>query len=231
MKTYIYILQDPITLSVRYVGKSNNVKKRFYQHISNNKKTTYVNSWIKSLKIKSLKPIISIIDETEDDWEQLEIYWISQFKTWGFELCNHTKGGQGSYGGGKWNNVPVSSYTKEGVFIKAFNSQKECASYFNTSSCNVKNVVNGKNILLLKKYQIKKGYNDNNIEKSKKRKERIDKNKERLNNKKVKCIQDNLIFSSQKAAAKYYKKSISTINNIINGKTKQTRDGKSFSFL
>ena len=32
MKTYIYILQDPDTLSVRYVGKTTNFKKRLYQH-------------------------------------------------------------------------------------------------------------------------------------------------------------------------------------------------------
>lgn len=60
-------------------------------------------------------------------------------------------GGEGAYGSGKWNNTPVSAYTKEGDFIKSFESQKSCASYFNTSSSNVKQAVNGRIVLLCKK--------------------------------------------------------------------------------
>jgi hypothetical protein len=36
---------------------------------------------------------MDIIDETYGAWEWLEIYWISQFKTWGFNLKNITDGG------------------------------------------------------------------------------------------------------------------------------------------
>lgn len=33
-KTYIYTLEDPITGQIRYVGKANNMKERFGNHIN-----------------------------------------------------------------------------------------------------------------------------------------------------------------------------------------------------
>jgi len=101
MITYIYTLNDPITGIPVYVGKTHqNPKRRYSQHISSelhhvNKKA----NWIKSLKNKGLLPILDIIDSTEDEnWEWLEKYWISQFKTWGFTLKNLTDGGEGNKG-------------------------------------------------------------------------------------------------------------------------------------
>ena len=101
MITYIYTLDDPITHIPKYVGKTHqNPKRRFSQHISSelhnkSKKAT----WIKSLKNKGLKPILTILDQTEDsDWEWLERYWISQLKSWGFQLKNLTEGGDGNKG-------------------------------------------------------------------------------------------------------------------------------------
>jgi hypothetical protein len=38
---------------------------------------------------------MTIIDETNDDWQQLEMYWIEQFKNWGFILLNKNNGGGG----------------------------------------------------------------------------------------------------------------------------------------
>lgn len=96
IKTYIYILQHPLTNEVKYVGKT--IKKPKYRlsgHISNKRKS-YLNSWIKS--ILPLKPKILVIDEVTEDWQFWEQYWISQFKNWGFKLCNLTKGGEGQYG-------------------------------------------------------------------------------------------------------------------------------------
>lgn len=100
--TFIYILIDPETNMVRYVGKSNNPNKRLYQHIirsKNSKGHSHKINWIKSLDVKGLKPIISIIDEVKyEDWEISESYWIAQFKQWGFKLTNLTEGGQGGNG-------------------------------------------------------------------------------------------------------------------------------------
>ena len=66
--------------------------------------------------------------------------------------------------------LPVTAFTKEGILFKSFESQKQCANYFRTTPENVKAVVNGRNILLLKKYQIKLGILKENIDKAKERK-------------------------------------------------------------
>ena len=93
---YIYTLSDPTTNMVRYVGKTNNIKKRLILHMSTIEKyKSHKNSWLKFLKAKSLKPIIEIIDVVnEENWGFWEQYWISQFKTWGFNLVNSTDGGE-----------------------------------------------------------------------------------------------------------------------------------------
>lgn len=234
MKTYIYTLEHPITNEIRYVGKTNSPERRLHHHWtvgykSNNK----TGNWLKSLKKLNLKPLMTIIDETEGNWQDLESYWISQFRTWGFNLTNHTNGGEGVYGGGEWNNVPVTAFTKEGILIKSFDSQKQCASYFRTTPQNVKAVVNGRNILLLKKYQVKRGIIKENISPAPKPKpyEWSNKPNNHWSSKKIKCVEDDLIFNSQTEAAKHYNVSVKTINNIINGRSKKTRSGKSFLSL
>ena len=97
MKNYIYILTDPISNDVRYVGKSINPEVRARKHISEAKTGKTNNhriNWIKSLLNQNLRPNMEIIDETDDEWVLLEEYWISQFITWGFNLVNGTKGGE-----------------------------------------------------------------------------------------------------------------------------------------
>lgn len=94
---YIYTLTDPQNKAIRYVGKTNNLKNRLKTHISEAEKVkTHKNNWIKSLTINNLKPIIEILDIVyeNDNWEIIEKYWISQFKTWGFDLVNNSEGGE-----------------------------------------------------------------------------------------------------------------------------------------
>lgn len=96
VKTFIYSLSDPTTNEVRYIGKANDLKKRLHSHLtkSNLTKPTHKNNWIKSLLTQNLKPIIKPIEEVlVSEWEFWEIYWISQFKSWGFKLTNLTNGG------------------------------------------------------------------------------------------------------------------------------------------
>jgi len=96
MKTFIYTLSDPDTNEIRYVGKTNTVRKRLYAHIIECKtdRTTHKISWIKSLLSNNKKPNISILDEVEnDEWEYWEQYWILQLRSWGFNLTNIATGG------------------------------------------------------------------------------------------------------------------------------------------
>jgi hypothetical protein len=88
---YIYTLSDPNTNEVRYVGKTINTKRRYKQHLYDKRQTSHKHSWIKSLKDIGLKPIMNIIEECNDNWEEREIYWISKYDN----LTNHKLGGNG----------------------------------------------------------------------------------------------------------------------------------------
>ena len=138
MTTYIYILQDPLTEEVRYVGKSNNPHRRYLSHLWVRPKVKYHSyNWIQSLLKKGLKPIMTVIDEVEGDWEWLEQYWIEQFRQWGANLTNGTLGGGGSYGGGKWRNKPVSCFDVNGNHVKSFVSIKKASKYYNLSETQI----------------------------------------------------------------------------------------------
>lgn len=97
MKYYIYLLSDPITENPMYIGYTKNPKERYANHLCISKLKSIKNSWIKSLKNENLKPIMHIIDESESFYRilELEIFWIEQFKNWGFSLKNGTNGGGG----------------------------------------------------------------------------------------------------------------------------------------
>lgn len=114
MITYIYTLSDPNTGVIKYVGKTVNIKQRYSAHVSDariGKKNNLVSNWIKSLLNKGLKPTMEIIDEVQGDWEWLEQYWISQFRTWGFKLKNTCDGGGGSVGR-VWSNDSINKISQ-----------------------------------------------------------------------------------------------------------------------
>lgn len=95
--TNIYVLIDPRTDEVRYVGKANNVSERYKAHLNRARKhQIHKKNWIDLLKREGLKPIIQVIDEVPiEEWVFWEIYWVSQMKAWGFNLINYTLGGDG----------------------------------------------------------------------------------------------------------------------------------------
>lgn len=100
----IYSLKDPITNEIRYIGKTTGkLRDRWYSHCSSyklEKEKSYKNSWIISLKRKGYRPEIELIEEvSQENWEFWERYWISQFLSWGYNLTNMTKGGEGNIGG------------------------------------------------------------------------------------------------------------------------------------
>jgi len=99
-KMFIYTLEDPITKEIRYVGKTNNLEDRYKRHLQKcylekYDKNTHKSRWIKNLLKSGNKPIMEILEEcNESDVNQLEKYWISQFRVWGFKLTNISDGGE-----------------------------------------------------------------------------------------------------------------------------------------
>lgn len=95
MNTCIYILIDPRNNQVRYVGKSNNPKKRLQSHYYAYKPTPKLN-WLLKLRKLGISPELLIVDEVPtDEWQFWETYWYDQIKSWGFTLYNSDLPGKG----------------------------------------------------------------------------------------------------------------------------------------
>lgn len=131
--TYIYSLNDPDTLEVRYVGKSNNPWRRLPGHLNDTKRTHKVN-WIKSLKAIDKKPTLLIIEQVDiDQWEEAEMRWIAHYRSiMGEKLTNTTDGGDGVKGpliGAKISAAkmghPVSEETRQKLSIAKRNPSEE----------------------------------------------------------------------------------------------------------
>lgn len=90
----IYALCDPDTGDVRYIGKSNNPKRRYSQHLSFNRGYP-VSEWIQNLKKKSKKPVMKILASAigGEAWKDLEPLLIKQYIEDGAMLLNVSSGG------------------------------------------------------------------------------------------------------------------------------------------
>lgn len=124
---FIYTLEHPLTNEIRYVGKTRNPKMRFHNHCNKlHNERTHKRNWINKLKGEGLKPIMNILDEvSEEEWKLWERYWIEQLKAWGFNLCNHSSGGEGSILGNstsfKKGNKPWNTGKAKPKIRKGFN--------------------------------------------------------------------------------------------------------------
>lgn len=97
---YIYVLTDPDTYEIRYIGKTHDPSTRLKQHYSSLNKKTYKNHWVKSLKAKGKKPFMVVICEVEEKWidelEKLFIHTMRQNPE--NKLTNICDGGEGACG-------------------------------------------------------------------------------------------------------------------------------------
>ncbi len=98
---FIYTLAHPITKKIVYIGKTiNSLEHRLCGHISDSKRhNRKICKWINKLSREELIPLIEELDSCSiENLAELEIFYIDLFKTWGFDLKNHTKGGEGLLG-------------------------------------------------------------------------------------------------------------------------------------
>jgi hypothetical protein len=105
--TSIYLLLDPRDHKlnwIRYVGKTNNIKRRKWEHNNENNQLPK-NRWIKKLKKANLKPImkrIAIVPESQ--WQECEMELIAYYRSItgeGVELLNVSDGGDGGSNKGR----------------------------------------------------------------------------------------------------------------------------------
>jgi len=99
----IYALQDPITESIRYIGKAKNPAERFKSHlreVKTGKRSHYpVYNWIAKLATKNLRPnLIVLASAVSEDWQSLEKIIIAQYREeLGKSLLNVALGGDQPY--------------------------------------------------------------------------------------------------------------------------------------
>jgi hypothetical protein len=97
MNIYIYTLRNPINNAVRYVGQTNDLKRRFNKHITNSKALSdsrHISHWIRSLDALPVMDIIEVCDYSVRN--EREEYWINYYKEQGCDLCNSSNGGAGA---------------------------------------------------------------------------------------------------------------------------------------
>jgi len=94
--TFIYALIDPRDNQVKYIGKANNPERRLKEHLTSLSKKNKKTNWIKKLLLQQLKPELLILTEVLfDEWQFWEQHYICLYKSWGFNLKNNTRGGEG----------------------------------------------------------------------------------------------------------------------------------------
>ena len=112
MNTFIYALCEPGTQTIRYIGKSDNPKKRLGEHTHPRKKIrTHLTNWVSKVLSECQVPSLLILKEVPgNEWEWWERSYIQNARMLGFNLVNMAEGGEGFESGEKHPNFgkPVS---------------------------------------------------------------------------------------------------------------------------
>lgn len=96
----IYVLRDPETNAVRYVGATSTpLAKRLALHqVLSVGLNTRCSAWIRDLASRGLKPRIHAVYRDELFWELVEAATIRLLREHGADLLNMTAGGMGCHG-------------------------------------------------------------------------------------------------------------------------------------
>lgn len=88
---YIYALVDPRDNTIRYVGQTDDMKRRYSQHVSRIEETTK-GAWIQELRALNQKPYIVMLDICDDQRQSnyLESWWMILGRRQGWRLVNGT---------------------------------------------------------------------------------------------------------------------------------------------
>ena len=156
----LYVLIDPITLKVRYIGITNqNLKDRLNGHISSAKNRQSDNwhktNWINKILSFHQKPIIRLLKtfKRREDAEKLEETLINKYKE-KRNLVNIALDSAkfDSTSAGKILSKTVYVYDYQGNYIECFSSIKSCSEELSIYYSTIKKCLNGE-YKYAKKYQ------------------------------------------------------------------------------
>lgn len=90
---YIYVLRDPVTQRVRYVGFTENPHRRLSLHVRDASREQHtgrrLKAWIEALQEKSCAPEMCIIEMvSKGESRQAEKRWCDHYLAAGDDLCN-----------------------------------------------------------------------------------------------------------------------------------------------
>lgn len=110
-KVFIYALCEPGTETIRYVGKTDNLKRRLSAHLSQSiKHNSHLGHWLRGLKISGEAPTLVVLCEVGvDSWMTAESEFILSARSRGFDLVNGTVGGEGGYTGNSGTGAKISA--------------------------------------------------------------------------------------------------------------------------
>lgn len=96
---FIYALCEPGTRTVRYIGKTVNLKNRFKAHVkTSSKEESHLGNWLRSLA-GVLPSMVTLREVSEVDGSAAEIKYIRIAReSLGMNLVNATDGGEGTSG-------------------------------------------------------------------------------------------------------------------------------------
>ena len=88
---YVYVLVDPITNKIRYIGRTKNPDKRYVGHLNGNS-NGYILNWVDNLKQQGKRPILKIIDDT-CDFERIKEIELDLIRTFDRRFLLNNDGG------------------------------------------------------------------------------------------------------------------------------------------
>jgi hypothetical protein len=113
----IYVLIDPFTKEVRYVGKANDPSLRLRGHFRDSRRHSRpVCRWVASLLDKGAEPVMEILVDGVEDWQSTEIAAIRKYREAGARLLNVANGGHHVPPSRSPNNGRIAARARNAVF-------------------------------------------------------------------------------------------------------------------
>lgn len=96
----IYLLRDPDTNAIRYVGKAEKPSRRLVKHLSEAARNSLWSArWICTLLAVGKRPIMDVVEQgIGESWKEAECRWIKKCREEGADLTNLAEGGNGGSG-------------------------------------------------------------------------------------------------------------------------------------
>jgi group I intron endonuclease len=216
-KFLIYALCEPDTGAIRYIGKSSSGLKRAraHEYAGNLKRSKGLcRNWIVSLHNKGLRPLAEVVEyhTNHADLIEAEKFYISYFRSLGFNLTNMTDGGEGCPG------RKLSKEARERLRQVNLGNKHSLGKKKAPVSKEVRLRMSERNKLRMKDPAVRQNIS-NKLTGLKQSKETIGKRQRNMVGKREKWLisKDGQKFTSQKEAARFFNITEAYISKMLNG--------------